>query len=519
MEHKRIYKKPGILESLWLRFEGWINIFTTPECNPLYYLGAVGIFFLWVILVTGVYLFIFYSITADGAYESVRYLSEEQWYLGGIMRSLHRYASDGLVVVMILHALRTFVLDRYKHWRKVAWVTGVVIVWIVWIGGIFGYWMVWDERAQLVAILSADMIEKVPIFGLPLSLNFARVENLTDQLFYIVLFIHFSSLFFLFILLLIHLNRITKAVINPPRAMIYGLFLVLCVLSLLKPAMSTGPADLKRLPQEIPFDWFFMFIFPFLRHTSPSSLWLFIVVVTVMVGMIPWLTRERRNPAVEVTSENCTGCELCMEDCPYVAIQMNPRTDGLSYPFEAVVSPVRCASCGICMGACDYSAINLPDLTEDYLKETVRGLSRTLRATSQQATVFVFLCGKGPWVDEDVDSTNTIKGMEWLRVIRVPCVGMIHPSMLSIPLEEGVDGVFVAGCAPKDCHYRRGNEWFMRRLEGMRPPIIKKTVDRTRIGTVWLSKVQTQGFLTELMEFKKGLDKERKSVCFGPSLK
>ncbi|MBI5561618.1 MAG: hydrogenase iron-sulfur subunit [Deltaproteobacteria bacterium] len=516
----RRWKTPGALHSAWLRLERALNGATTSAYNPFYYLGAIGIFFLWVIMGTGVYIFLFYDITARGAYDSVQYLTVNQWYFGGVMRSLHRYASDGLVIVMFMHAARCFMLDRYKHYRWLAWVTGVVIMWAIVAGGIFGYWMVWDERARVAASLAAKMIENLPIFGLPLSLNFARVENLTDQLFYIVLFIHFSSMFFLFILLLVHLARTTKSIINPPRLVVYGLAFALIALSFIKPATSGPPADLKTLPASVSFDWFFMFIFPALKDLSPRGLWGFIVVITGVIGIVPWLTREKRKPAVSLTLPNCTGCELCLLDCPYSAIQMRPRTDRLPYPVEPVISAARCASCGLCVGACDYSALNLPDLPEAPVKADIKRLSAELKAAPGGAApggaapggaapggakVMVFACAKGAWIGNNAPASNELKGMPWARVVALPCIGMLQPSMLAIPFEEGVDGVYVAGCREGDCHYRRGNVWFTGRLAGARPPVVKRSIDRARVKTVWLSAAEAGQFASELKAFQSGL--------------
>lgn len=504
MESKREFSLPGPLKTLWLMLESFINKATSSAYNPFYYLGAISIFFLWVILVTGIYLFFFYSITAKGAYLSVQSLTVNQWYLGGVMRSMHRYASDGLVITMVLHAARSFFLDRYKHWRWLAWVSGVAIAWTIWIGGIFGYWMVWDERAKLVATLSSRMLESLPIFGLPMSLNFARLENLTDQLFYIILFIHFSTIFFLFILILIHITRITKSVINPPRLVAYGLIIVLLLISIIKPAVSAPPAELKKLAQAVPFDWFYMFIFPFLRFVSERMMWLFIVSITLIVAIVPWLTRAKRKPAAAITLENCTGCELCMEDCPYQAIQMRKRTDGMPYPLEAVVRPDRCASCGICVGACDYKALNLPDITEDSVKDDLRRLSAELKE-NPGSRVIVFICGKGALLDGKLDGKGGIKGYDWARVVTLPCIGMLQPTMLSIPFEKGLDGVFVSGCKTGDCDYRRGNEWFTGRMAGFRPPVVKKSIDRARVRFATLSAVERNELLAELGEFQKAL--------------
>ena len=507
----RDFTMPTGLKGLWLRVEALVNGITGAEYNPFHYLGALGIFFLWVILISGIYLFLFYSISAKGAYLSVQNLTVNQWYLGGVMRSLHRYASDALVLVMGLHALRCYMLDRYGHWRWLAWVSGLGIAWAVIAGGIFGYWMVWDERAKLIATLSAHMLENIPIFGLPLSLNFARVVNLTDQLFYIILFIHFSTIFFIFVLILVHLARVTMAVINPPRALAYAIMIALLALSFIKPAVSAPPAEVKRLAESVPFDWFYMFIFPLLKFMSAKELWAFTAAVTLSLAVVPWLARTKRKPPVELMLPNCTGCELCMEDCPYQAVSMRKRTDGLAYPLEAIIYPARCASCGICMGSCDYKALNLPDITEDYVKAEIRRLSAELKGTEGAAKVVVFACAKGAWLDGLVKD-GRLEGYAWARVISLPCIGMLQPSMMTIPFEKSlaIDGIFVASCPKGDCHYRKGDEWFTGRLLGYRPPVLRKSLDRDRIRTVYLSAVERKEFFRELDEFRKGLSERKR---------
>jgi quinol-cytochrome oxidoreductase complex cytochrome b subunit len=53
------------------------------ELNPLNYLGALTIYFFWIVLISGIWLFIFFKTSVVGAYESVEYLTNEQWYTGG----------------------------------------------------------------------------------------------------------------------------------------------------------------------------------------------------------------------------------------------------------------------------------------------------------------------------------------------------------------------------------------------------------------------------------------------------
>ncbi|MEE9157725.1 MAG: hypothetical protein V3U60_04980, partial [Gammaproteobacteria bacterium] len=81
--------------------EGWFDRAFSPAWNPFYQLGALAFFFFWIVVVSGIYLYIFFDTSVTGAFESVEYLTNVQRYAGGIMRSLHRYASDALVIVMM----------------------------------------------------------------------------------------------------------------------------------------------------------------------------------------------------------------------------------------------------------------------------------------------------------------------------------------------------------------------------------------------------------------------------------
>lgn len=113
--------------------------------NPLYHLGALGFYFFYIMLVSGTYLFIYFESTVAGSYDQLQFLTREQWYLGGVMRSLHRYAADGMVLVMILHLLREMILGRFRRARLFSWTSGATLVPMVFLSGIIGFWLVWDK--------------------------------------------------------------------------------------------------------------------------------------------------------------------------------------------------------------------------------------------------------------------------------------------------------------------------------------------------------------------------------------
>ena len=80
------------------------------------------------------------------------------------MRSFHRYASDAMVLAMVLHLVRHFAFDQYRSFRWFSWVSGVILLWLVYISGINGYMLPWDahravrhRRDRRVARLAAGV--------------------------------------------------------------------------------------------------------------------------------------------------------------------------------------------------------------------------------------------------------------------------------------------------------------------------------------------------------------------------
>jgi len=459
--------------------------------NPLHYLGAIAIFFLWLLLASGIYLFIFYSIGEP--YESVRRMTEVQWYAGGIMRSVHRYSADGLILTAILHLIRVFWTGRYRHWRWPAWVSGLALLIAIWVTGIIGYWLVWDLRAQLIAQMTARFLDFLPIFGEPLAMSFTTDKLVTGLFFFMALFIHLFIPVFLFLILWVHVMRISKPVITPPVAVAVITGISVLVLSIVKPAVSLLPAASDKMLTSISFDWFYLFFYPVINDLPEWGAWgLMTIGLAVLAGM-PWYGRSKRPEAAGIIAENCTGCSQCFKDCPYDAIHMRPRTDDKSYELEAVVMENRCASCGICVGSCSFDGVIMPDLggNEDIVGEIRKILKDVKRGA--EPVILGMGCSFGA----------TAGGVA--RFITLPCIGMIHPSWIGTALDAGADGVVISGCQMGDCHYRLGNKWLEERLSRERAPVLNGSVDRSKVRLFWFSAGQSDKLISEVLKFQEEL--------------
>ena len=457
-----------------------------PRANPLNHLGALCIYFCWIVLISGIWLLIYFRTSVSGAFESIEYLSREQWYLGGIMRSLHRYASDAAILVLLLHLAKEFSLDTYRQNRWFSWITGIPLVWIVFPLGITGYWLVWDELAQYVAITSAEMLDRLPVFSTPMAGNFLSDAALSDRFFTLMAFLHLIGLpIFLVFGIWLHVLRLSGPKINPPRTLMVGTLFALLILSVVFPAQSQDQANLALAPQQLDLDWFYLHAYPLVQLWSPGWVWLLLVAITGLLLVLPWLPPARRPAPAVVNLEYCNGCQRCADDCPFGAITMVPRTDGKSYATEAAVDADICVSCGICVGSCPTASpfrtrseltpgIDLPALPAADLRANI--LSRA--ADIGQGGVMTFAC-RGSKAARKLGGTGDV-------TLEVQCMGQLPPAFFDFVLSRNIaSGVFLAACDNGDCRYRSGADRTEARITRQRDPRLRKRVDNRRIFRSW----------------------------------
>lgn len=475
------------------------------RANPLYYLGTLAFFFFWIVGATGIYLFLFFDTGTTSAFRSVEHLTREQWYVGGVVRSLHRYAADAMVVTMALHLLRELALDRFRGKRWFSWITGVPLIWLVFFSGVNGFWLVWDRLAQYVAVATTEWIDWFGIFGQPIARNFLDQAAVSDRFFTLLIFLHIGIPLFLLALTWLHLTRISRPRTTPPRVLVFGALAALLVLALVKPVASQGPANLDVMPSSVSLDWFFLFLYPLFDRWGYGSIWALVGGLTLFTAALPWLMPRSREPAAVVDPPNCNGCGNCFADCPYGAIVMGPHTTRPGYPL-AIVNADLCLSCGICAGSCPSSTpfrsaaelvtgIDMPQLSVHALRARVDALLAELQG---DARVMVFGCDRAA----DVDKLQE-PGVATLSLL---CAAQLPPSFVDYVLRNGrADGVLVTGCDGADCHFRLGNTWVEQRFAHEREPHLRTRAARERVRIAWAGVADLARLRQELASYRAEL--------------
>jgi coenzyme F420-reducing hydrogenase delta subunit/ferredoxin len=476
--------------------------------NPLRQLGALGFHFFWIIIATGAYLYAFFDTSLDGAYESVDAITRGHWGIGGLMRSLHRYASDAFVIVLAAHILREFGYGRFRGFRWLVWISGVPLVWLTLAAGVGGYWLVWDRLAQYAATAGMEWFAALPGFDAAMIRNATVAESLNDRFFSLLVFLHIGIPLLLFAGMWVHVQRITQPRIRQGASATWAVSAALVALSVAQPAISQGAAALGTEPQRLALDWFYFFVFPAIEHSSPELGWIVVGAATLALAALPLAGFRRRPPVALVDPAQCNGCGRCLDDCPYSAISMEPRPgrrDGQKIP---VVVADLCASCGICAGACPSSTpfrttdvlrtgIDMPQWPMVEARARLEKELRALAAAGGPAKVVLFGCDHGiavrPYAAPGV------------APLSLPCIGMLAPSFIDYALRSGADGVMVAGCGEGDCEFRFGTQITAERLAGAREPRLRASVPRERLEVHWLHRDQAAALAGSLAAFRLSL--------------
>jgi NAD(P)H-flavin reductase/quinol-cytochrome oxidoreductase complex cytochrome b subunit/ferredoxin len=353
-----------LLRWLFMRAEALFNRAFGDRLNPLYYLGAIVFFLFWIVGFTGLYLFVFFDTAVNGAYASVEALTHNQRYAGGIMRSVHRYASDGMVVLMMLHMLRYFAFDRLRGFRWFAWVTGVALIWFVYVSGVGGYMLPWDRLGQFVTVASFEWLDWLPGFGGSLIRNVIYPASVSDRFFSLLVFMHIGAPLLTLLLMWVHIQRVPKAGTQPPRPIALGLAAMLLLMSLWQPVTSQGgPADLAMAVGQVALDWFYLGFFPLIYALPLGQTWALAITASLLLALLPWLRLRRGAGRREVHVEVHPGPRRITAKPGETLLEAGLRA-GLALPYECRNGGCQVCVCDVLQGVVDHGMYQAEALTD-----------------------------------------------------------------------------------------------------------------------------------------------------------
>jgi len=306
-----------------------------PRSVQTYYLGGITLFFFMVQVITGILLTIYYQPTPDTAYDSVLFIMNEVNF-GWLIRSVHAWGANLMVLFCVLHLLRVFFQSAYKAPREITWGVGVFLLAVTLGFGFTGYLLPWDQRAFWATVVGSQIAGAVPLIG-DYALVFLRsgpeiTAATLSRFFGVHVLILPASLA---ALLVIHLTLVhqqgladptgeTESETPPPNRpkkkllpffpnyvldeviAWYAMLGVLIVLASLFPAGLEEPANPLHTPEHTKPEWYFLFLYQALKLvprivgvTAPLIGGL-ILLLLPLIDRNPYIPAHKRPVAVSI---------------------------------------------------------------------------------------------------------------------------------------------------------------------------------------------------------------------------
>jgi len=129
-----------------------------------YVWGSTLIFCFATQMITGLFLWMYYSPSAQTAWESVYYIQYE--VAGGwLLRGIHHYTAQVMMVLLALHLMQVVIDGAYRAPREFNFWTGLVLLQVVMGLGLTGYLLPWDQKGYWATKVATNIMRLTPVVG------------------------------------------------------------------------------------------------------------------------------------------------------------------------------------------------------------------------------------------------------------------------------------------------------------------------------------------------------------------
>lgn len=173
-------------------------------------LGVISLIIFLILAFTGVWLMFYYVPSEAEAYNRMLDLRSSVNF-GHVLRNVHKWAAEAMVVFVILHMARVFFTGAYKPPREFNWQIGVILLLLTFGLSFTGYLLPWDQLAYWAITVGTAISSYAPVLGEPIRQLLLGGETVGQEAlirFYVLHVAILPSL--LIVLVAVHLWRIRK---------------------------------------------------------------------------------------------------------------------------------------------------------------------------------------------------------------------------------------------------------------------------------------------------------------------
>ncbi len=132
--------------------------------NFLYFFGSLALLVLVNQIVTGVWLTMSFTPSAEEAFASVEYIMRDVEY-SWILRYLHSTGASAFFIVVYLHMFRGLLYGSYQKPRELVWLFGMLIYLALMAEAFMGYLLPWGQMSYWGAQVIISLFGAIPVIG------------------------------------------------------------------------------------------------------------------------------------------------------------------------------------------------------------------------------------------------------------------------------------------------------------------------------------------------------------------
>jgi ubiquinol-cytochrome c reductase cytochrome b subunit len=191
-------------------------VYPTPRnLNYWWNFGSLAGISLVILIVTGIFLAMYYTPHEDMAFASIERIMREVNY-GWLIRFIHMNTVSLFFLVVYIHIFRGMYYGSYKAPRELLWGIGVLIYFVMVGTAFLGYVLPWGQMSFWAATVITSLVTAIPVFGDDIAIwlwGGFSVDNDTLKRFFSL---HYLLPFVIFALVFLHLWALHTTKSNNP---------------------------------------------------------------------------------------------------------------------------------------------------------------------------------------------------------------------------------------------------------------------------------------------------------------
>ena len=147
-------------------FEVMMTKYWIPKnINWLWAMGVVLTALFTLLVVSGIFLLMYYKPDENLAYDSVNYTIMQEVAFGWLWRHIHAVAASMVFVIIYIHMFVAIYYGSYKRGREMIWISGMILFVIFSAEAFSGYMLPWGQMSYWAAAVITNLFGGIPLIG------------------------------------------------------------------------------------------------------------------------------------------------------------------------------------------------------------------------------------------------------------------------------------------------------------------------------------------------------------------